>query len=663
MDIIQVMDDKLSNKIAAGEVVERPASIVKELVENAIDAESTVIEIALEEAGLMKIRVTDNGQGMSEIDAIRAFERHATSKIMNEHDLFRIRTLGFRGEALASIASVSKVSMWTSDGEQSGTKVDIEGGELIKHEKAAFRKGTDMTISQLFYNTPARLKHMKTIQTELGHTIGLVNRLALSHPHIAFKLMHGSQVLLNTAGKGDQLRVIADIYGMTVARKMIAFKGENADYKVHGYFALPELTRASRNYMTTIVNGRWIQSYAINRSIVEAFHTLLPIGRYPIVILNVEGDPFLTDVNVHPSKQQIRMGKEGELLSLIKETIHDMLHANVQIPDAVKKEPKKQTSEQTSFWTPETPVQEETSHASSGTSSRPETTIERQAVGENLAQAETSEELETSTFVPASGELKMTNHDHEHEATGHQWEAPTDWTVQENDVPTIPMSVETSIEQEEKPEETVESLQEIRSETSKTNHFPMLYPVGQVHGTYIIAQNEDGFYMIDQHAAQERIKYEFFRDKLSTAQHEERQLLLLPLQFHYAADEQVKIEEHKNALENVGVFLEPFGPNSYVVREYPTWFPKGEETEIIEEMIEEVLEHRTVNIGKLREEAAIMMSCKKSIKANHHLTLRDMEILLTDLSKAENPFTCPHGRPVLIHFTTYEIEKMFKRVM
>ena len=352
------MDDSLSNKIAAGEVVERPASIVKELVENSIDAESTVIEVALEEAGLTKIRVTDNGKGMSQQDAVQAFERHATSKIENEHDLFRIRTLGFRGEALASIASVSKIELWTSDGESTGTEVFIDGGKLMKHDNAAYRKGTDITVSQLFFNTPARLKYMKTIQTELGHTIGLVNRLALSHPHIAFKLTHYSQTLLQTSGSGDQLRVLADIYGISAARKMVPFKGENADYAVQGYVSLPEMTRASRNYMTTIVNGRWIQSYAINRSILDAFHTFLPIGRYPISVINIEGDPFLTDVNVHPSKQQIRMSKEGELLTLIKESIHKAIQRNVIVPEVTKKESVPQKpSEQVRFW--ESPPRQE----------------------------------------------------------------------------------------------------------------------------------------------------------------------------------------------------------------------------------------------------------------------------------------------------------------
>ncbi|WP_172369650.1 DNA mismatch repair endonuclease MutL [Sporosarcina jiandibaonis] len=603
MNIIKVMDDALSNKIAAGEVVERPASIVKELVENSIDAGSTVIEVALEEAGLTKIRVTDNGKGMSNQDAVRAFERHATSKIDNEHDLFRIRTLGFRGEALASIASVSKIELWTSDGESTGTEVFIDGGKLVKHDNAAYRKGTDITVSQLFFNTPARLKYMKTIQTELGHTIGLVNRLALSHPHIAFKLTHYSQSLLQTSGSGNQLRVLADIYGISAARKMVPFKGENADYAVHGYVSLPEMTRASRNYMTTIVNGRWIQSHAINRAVLDAFHTFLPIGRFPIAVINVEGDPFLTDVNVHPSKQQIRMSKEGELLTLIKESIQNAIQKNVLVPGVTKKEtvPKK-PSEQVKFW--ERPPRQEPP----------------------------AEKVRMPVQQPMNEPSPLYEKD---EQTGQE----SDWAVNE------PL-----------PAEEV-------TETKVEPAFPTLFPVGQVHGTYIIAQNEDGFFMIDQHAAQERIKYEYFRDKLKEAENKERQLLLVPLTFHYSVDEKTRIEEGRRLLEDVGIYLEEFGQTSYIVREFPTWFPAGEETKIIEEIIEQVLNSRRIDIGKLREEAAIMMSCKRSIKANHHLTMADMERLLNDLSEAENPFTCPHGRPVLIHFTTYEIEKMFKRVM
>ncbi|MET3656194.1 DNA mismatch repair protein MutL [Sporosarcina psychrophila] len=607
IDIIKVMDDTLSNKIAAGEVVERPASIVKELVENAIDAESTVIEIGLEEAGLLTIRVTDNGNGMSKKDAVQAFERHATSKISNDHDLFRIRTLGFRGEALASIASVSKIIMWTSDGETEGTEVQIDGGRLVKHDNAAFRKGTDITVSQLFFNTPARLKYMKTIQTELGHTIDLVNRLALSHPTIAFKLSHYSQVLLQTAGSGDQRRVLSDIYGLAVARKMVSFAGENADYKVSGHVTLPEMTRASRNYMTLIVNGRWVKSNAINHAILDAFHTYLPIGRSPISVINVEGDPYLTDVNVHPSKQHIRMSKEGELLALIKESIQKAIRKNTIVPDAIKKEPaKKNQSEQVNMWNQFRTERPTTVAAPSAPSMQP---------------------LEKPTYdsydLPENDLVEQ-----------------TPWMVNEPQI----------------------ALEEVEQQ-EVDKKFPALAPVGQVHGTYIVAQNEDGFFMIDQHAAQERIKYEFFRDKLSETDNEERQMLLIPLMFHYSADEKTKIEENMSMLQEVGIFLEEFGPSSYAVKEYPSWFPTGEETVIIEDIIEQVLTTRKIDIGKLREEAAIMMSCKRSIKANHHLTLADMERLLNDLSAVDNPFTCPHGRPVLIHFTTYELEKMFKRVM
>ncbi|MFC5603140.1 DNA mismatch repair endonuclease MutL [Sporosarcina koreensis] len=634
MDIISVMDDSLSNKIAAGEVVERPASIVKELVENSIDADSTSIEIALEEAGLTSIRVTDNGKGMSRRDAVLSFERHATSKISNEHDLFRIRTLGFRGEALASIASVSKVSLFTSDGETEGTEVQLDGGVVVKQSTAAFRKGTDMTVSHLFYNTPARLKYMKTIQTELGHTIDLVNRIALSHPHIAFKLSHHSQTILHTSGSGDRRKVLTDIYGMAVARKMVPFTGENADFKVDGYVTLPEMTRASRNYMTLIVNGRWVKSYAANQAVLDGLHTYLPIGRFPIAVINVETDPFLTDVNVHPSKQHIRLSKEGELFDLIKSSVRDAVKRSIIVPDAVKREPVKRIpSEQVTIWNEFQPA-----------SVRKETEVEQKKQEEPTFDTNLVEKKSLQTlYEPVMQEPVQ--------------------TVQPEKVMEVQAIEEIEETNKTAASELTEPLDTTETAESKEKRFPSLVPVGQVHGTYIVAQNEDGFYMIDQHAAQERIKYEFFRDKLSRVEEDERQLLLMPLIFHYSGDDMVKIEENKEALHEVGVFLEDFGPSSYTVKEYPAWFPAGEASALIEELIEQVLTTRKTDIGKLREETAIMMSCKRSIKANHYLTIADMERLLNDLSLAENPYTCPHGRPVLIHFSTYEIEKMFKRVM
>lgn len=597
MGYIRLMDEPLSNKIAAGEVVERPASVVKELVENAIDAGSTSIDIYLEEAGLQTIQITDNGSGMDEEDAILSFSRHATSKIANEHDLFRIRTLGFRGEALASIASVSKVALWTSDGSTTGTSIEIEGSFVKKQQAGAFRKGTDIKVSQLFFNTPARLKYMKTIQTELGHIIDLINRLALCYPSIAFKLRHGEQVLLHTNGRGDLQQVIAAIYGMAIAKKMIPFEGESSDYRIHGYASLPEITRASKNYLTLFVNGRWVKHYSVQQSIVNAYHTFLPIERYPLVIMNIVGDPYLTDVNVHPSKQHIRLSKEKELQQLVEETIRSTIRSVMRAPEIAEK-PKKAlvSSEQMDLWKSK-PVQP------TYTENRPMHTFNKPT--EPLVVKESEEHQEPLVSLPIEN------------------------------MPTV----------------------------STKEPFPELDIVGQIHGTYIVAQSVDGFYLIDQHAAQERIKYEFFRDKVGEVEAGERQSLLIPLSMHYSADEALRLKEHADQLEEVGVSLEEFGPTTFIVRDHPVWFPKGFEEEIVKELVEQVLSNRKVDVKKLREDAAIMMSCKRSIKANHFLTKDDMTKLLFDLRQAEHPFTCPHGRPVIVHFSTYEIEKMFKRVM
>src|SRR3954471_22712185 len=340
--IIQ-LDEALSNMIAAGEVVERPASVVKELVENSIDAGSTIIDIEVEEAGLSKIRISDNGEGLEEIDVPKAFSRHATSKIKNEHDLFRIRTLGFRGEALPSIASVSRLELITST-DVEGTRIVLEGGKVITLEKAASRKGTDITITDLFYNTPARLKYLKTVHTELGNITDVTNRLAMAHPEVSIRLIHNDRKLLHTNGNGDVRQVLAAIYGMNIARKMIPIQVTSLDFKLDGYMALPEITRASRNYITTMINGRFIKNYSLIKAIQAGYHTLLPIGRYPIVLLNIVMDPILVDVNVHPSKLEVRMSKEHELNELVTETIKSTFKTKELIPAGVirEKAPKQQ---------------------------------------------------------------------------------------------------------------------------------------------------------------------------------------------------------------------------------------------------------------------------------------------------------------------------------
>ncbi len=630
MGKIQIMDAWLSNRIAAGEVVERPASVVKELVENAIDAGSTSIDVFLLEAGLTSIQVIDNGSGMDEEDALISFSRHATSKIHQEHDLFRIRTLGFRGEALASIASVSKMTMITSTGE-SGTYVELEGGHIKTQKPGPLRKGTDITVAQLFFNTPARLKYMKTIQTELGHTIDLMNRLALGNPQIAFRLLHNGQQLLQTNGRGDVQQVLAAIYGVHNAKKMVPFQGESHDYKVSGFVSLPEVTRASKNYMSLFVNGRWVKHYLVQKAIIDAYHTYLPIERFPIVALYIEGDPYLTDVNVHPAKHQIRLSKEPELLKLIEETIRGKIREVMRVPLMEKKEKiPKPATEQLNIWKP-----------------TPKLDVEKMnAIVEKLYDVQTVQE---SSILPDEEPLAPAT------VTKESWQPMQQ--LETNQVEVEAPIAHSEIFNEEP------HIEESQIEEPKKEPFPALEVVGQIHGTYIVAQMEDGFYLIDQHAAQERIKYEFFREKVGQVNPNERQTLLLPLTFHYAADEALILRENKQQLEAVGVFLEDFGQSSFVIREHPSWFPNGEEQDIIEDLIEQVLTTKKADVKKMREAAAIMMSCKKSIKANHYLTKEQMVALLDDLREADNPFTCPHGRPVLIHFTTYEVEKMFKRVM
>ena len=639
--IIQ-LDEILSNKIAAGEVVERPASVVKELVENAIDAGSTVIEIEIEEAGLAKIRITDNGYGIEEEDVLIAFQRHATSKIKNENDLFRIRTLGFRGEALPSIASVSRLEMKTSTGEGAGNRVVIEGGKVEVFEKASARRGTDLTITDLFFNTPARLKYMKTIHTELGNITDVVNRLALSHPEVAFRLIHNERKLLQTNGNGDVRQVLAAIYGMAIAKQLVPVSGKSLDYTISGFASMPEVTRASRNYISTMINGRFIKNYALVKAIQEGYHTLLPIGRFPIVLLNIEMDPLLVDVNVHPSKMEVRISKEAELNELVTTMIKDTFKSKILIPTAytqVKKEEPK--SEQTAFVLDEgTPL-----------TSKPIETAWEHPVFVQTVQETTTIPVPKFDSIPVKQEVQRFAFSDETTFEPNEEAFEQEYFDHASTPENEPSDVQPHTEYHA-PADSVDVKSRI----------PRLYPIGQMHGTYIFAQNENGLYIIDQHAAQERLKYEYFREKVGQVQ-SELQEMLVPITLEYSTDEYVKITENLSELEKVGVFLEEFGLNSFIVRSHPQWFPKGEEKQIIEDMIEQVLIMKKVDIKKLREEAAIMMSCKASIKANRHLRNDEIQALLDDLRKASDPFTCPHGRPIIVHYSIYEMEKMFKRVM
>ena len=594
MAVIKIMDELLANKIAAGEVVERCASVVKELVENSIDAKSTEIKVELIDAGTKEIKVIYNGKGMDKDDATLAFSRHATSKIKDEDDLYRLTTLGFRGEALASIAAVSKVDLKTCV-KDIGTHVVINGGKILEVGLGDARKGTTITVSELFYNTPARLKHMKSLYTELASITDYINKLALSKPDIRFTLKNNDNVILKTDGSGNLLKVIQSIYGTEVAKKMLPIKGENPDYEITGYVSLPEVHRSSRNNMVTIVNGRVVRNMDINKTVNDAYHSYKPDNRYPITVINILVDPSVIDVNIHPTKMDIKFSKMDTLLDLIKITVEAAIKDRNLIPEVtIKKEREKK--EELRF------------------------DLERHIDKPKIEKIDIEEEI-----IPVNENI------YEDENNG-------------DIVHEVVMENEEYIVKEEKKE-----------------FMPEMYPVGLVHGTYIICQNEKGMYIIDQHAAKERCNYEKFKEAmgkpnvLSTP-------LLFPITIELSNDEFIILKENMHILEDLKFKIEEFGINSVIVKEHPAWLPKGHEEESIRNIIEIVIHtQKDFNIEKFNEKVVTMMSCKKAIKANTNITMEEMEALIDDLRKCKNPFNCPHGRPTMIYYSNYDLEKLFKR--
>lgn len=636
MNKIQELSEQLANQIAAGEVVERPASVVKELVENALDAGSSQIDILLEEAGLRSIQVTDNGTGISEDEVTEAFKRHATSKIHTRDDLFRIRTLGFRGEALPSIASVAKVTLETAvAGEKQGTQLTLVGGKIEGKQAAPLRQGTKITVKDLFFNTPARLKYMKTLQTELANIGDVVNRLALAHPHVAFRLFHDGNQMLRTSGNGDLKQTIAGIYGVATAKKMREVSGKDLDFTLTGYLSLPEVTRANRNYITLLINGRYIKNFILNKAILAGYGSKLMVGRFPLAVICIEMDPLLVDVNVHPTKQEVRLSKEVELTHLITAAIQETLQEENLIPRAMEQLAEKKKEHEPKA--EPLPLRLEPSEPT------------------DLAfDAEKGEfYIQETPKSPFSQKMRIVDNyvDKNEENPGKKQPFKRDELE----------SADKSMVGEDGPI-ALESVETVDNHLEKaTNHFPMLEYFGQMHGTYLFAQSEAGLYIVDQHAAQERIKYEYYRQKIGEVGNDLQQLLV-PIVLEYPHSDWLKINERREALEAVGVYLEAFGQNSFIIRAHPTWYPAGQEESLLRETVDQVLFTGKFDVHEFREATAIMMSCKRSIKANHHLDDRQARALLHDLAQCENPYNCPHGRPVLIHFTNKEMEKMFKRI-
>ncbi|PTK73683.1 DNA mismatch repair endonuclease MutL [Staphylococcus haemolyticus] len=675
MGKIKELQTSLANKIAAGEVVERPSSVVKELLENAIDAKSTEINIEVEQSGISSIRVVDNGTGIEQDDLDLVFHRHATSKLDADDDLFHIRTLGFRGEALASISSVAKVTLKTCTDNENGHEIYAENGEILSRKPAKAKKGTDITVSSLFYNTPARLKYIKSLYTELGKITDIVNRMAMSHPDIRISLISDGKTLLKTNGSGKTNEVMSEIYGIKVAKDLVHIQGDTSDYHLEGFVAKPEHSRSNKHYISIFINGRYIKNFVLNKAIIEGYHTLLTIGRYPICYLNIEMDSILVDVNVHPTKLEVRLSKEEQLYQLIVEKIRYAFKDRILIPqNDLDRTPKKNKvlnqfeQQKLDFERRQRNSNQDKSNSHYYDMSESELqnpNLEKNDLDNNELINESTESFVHNNKRSDDKDYFQIQKEILNDLDNGDASSLNDESI--NDSDEVVTEQNNSDEASSKVYQTLYSQQDnndIKGKVSNTpsRRVPYMEVVGQVHGTYIIAQNENGMFMIDQHAAQERIKYEYFREKIGEVTNEVQDLLI-PLTFHFSKDEQMIIDQYQDELDKVGVHLEHFGGHDYIVNSYPVWFPKAEAEEIIQDMVELVLNDKKVNVKKMREDAAIMMSCKKSIKANHYLKNNEMADLIDQLREAEDPFTCPHGRPIIINFSNYELEKLFKRVM
>lgn len=595
MSKVKIMDEVLANKIAAGEVVEKCMNVVKELVENSIDAKSTEIKIDLVDSGVKEIKVTDNGVGMAKDDAVLAFSRHATSKLIDEDDLYNIRSLGFRGEALPSIASVSHVILKTSDG-VTGTEVDVNGGTIVEVKEAELRKGTSILVKSLFYNTPVRLKYLKSLYTELAYITEYINKMALSYPNIKFVLTNNDKVLLNTDGSNRLLKVINDIYGLTVTKKMVEIKGENSDYEIEGYISYPELMKSNKNSITTLVNGRVIKNNDLIRIITDSYHTYIPQDKYPIIVLKINVDPTLIDVNIHPTKMDIKFSKPDTLKELLTKLITEQLEKLTLIPDASL-----------------------------------ETRIE-------------GNETKISTnYVPVSYlEFDKDKKDEEFK----EFERQT-------------LILETN-DETEKYGSSQEDTKE--KDEDSTHRIKKMYPVGVVHATYIVAENEDGMFLIDQHAANERVNYEYYLEQLSNPNPDVTDLLV-PITIEFPSNEYIILRENFNLLDDLRIGYEEFGFNTIAIRSIPVWLIKSNTEQAIRKILDIIITKENFKLDKFLDHIAATVACKASIKANDHITLTDMEILLERLRSCKNPFTCPHGRPTIITYSKYDLEKLFKRSM
>ena len=616
MAVIKKLDQRTTNLIAAGEVIERPTSVVKELVENAIDARANNIRISLIDSGMKEIIVTDDGCGMDSTDAKLAVEPHATSKIKDENDLFRINSLGFRGEALPSIASVSHFRMKTSIDGVRGFMYNLKDGLLISEALVASSKGTEITVRNLFYNTPARLQSLLPQSTELSYVTEYIGKIALANPDVSFTLVNNEKSILFTNGNGDLLETIFSVYGNEVAKSMIDVFNDDGFFRIDGFISKINVTRSSKNHITIIVNGRVIRNTNIINAVIKGYGERLMIGRYPLAVINITVDPGLVDVNVHPAKLEVRFSNEKELLDLIANNVSDTLKSTDLIVNVTNSFDYSKYDDYEDLYEEITPVE-----------------VESEEVDKDTYPNETEFEEE---YVNVS---------------------TSDFKVSEEKKPLQNLDIEDFQQQ------SYSFVgNEIVNEESKKYKLPKMDYIGQLYGTYLLTQSEEDFYIIDQHAAAERINYEKILKELQKPDVHTYELLV-PFKLSYTISEAILINEHIDEIKNLGIGIKDFGGGTFTVRTLPVWITKGREVDYTDEIITAIFTNKKKEKFEFLLNLARNLACKKSIKANEYHTPIEIQYLLDDLSNAENPYTCPHGRPVIIKFTKYEIEKWFKRIL
>ena len=632
MPKIHELSETLTNQIAAGEVIERPASVVKELVENSLDAGATRIRVDFVDAGLKQIVVQDNGTGIERDQVDLAFTRHATSKISNEHDLFKVSTLGFRGEALASISAVSHVEILTATDGAIGTRATFSGGSKKGQEDAAARKGTKITVQDLFFNTPARLKYLRSPRTEIMKIVDIINRLALGYPQVSFTLSNTGKILLRTTGNGNLKQTVANVYGRHIAEQMENIEAKDNDFKVTGLISKPELTRSTRNFMSILLNGRYIRNFQLNTAIMDGYGSKLTARHYPIAIVSIKVDPLLVDVNVHPTKQEVRLSKEKELSRLITTAISNALVEKV---------------EKTSAFT--------------NLENKRETLVDQLQfnLNQDLVNTERKEvpEIHDQEEKPEFNATKETEKEDKHENGQY-----VDLNIpREDDKYIITKTWDQNVAEQQKltPFGSSSANHEVISSGDEVlaNNLPRLAYVGRTD-TYIIAENEGDLFLVDQVAARRRLQFEKTYQIL-TSKKIVQQGLLTPIVLEFGNLDFIQVKDKTEQIKQIGIYLEDFGQNSFIVRSYPTWIHEN-----IEETIRQILDSY-LNVDKGSSENLFKrvaeMEAKHAVKGKINLSAAEAKQIISDLRKTADPYYDASGRLVLVRMSQNELKKMFKR--